>query len=113
LQTDYIINRSTEVRGYQRLTVNVLTGCLVSFQASNQVAALLAAIALGLAIIPTRWIAFVLWANVFTSGMQSQKQSPSSNSVFHRRFNEWWYSIPVVPVRFLKPGEKENADKVD
>ncbi|KAG0562314.1 hypothetical protein KC19_9G136300 [Ceratodon purpureus] len=82
-------------------------------EASNQLAALLAAIALGMAVIPVRWIAFILWANVFSSGMQSQRQSPSSNSAFHRRFNEWWYSIPVVPVRFLKPGEKENADKVD
>ena len=100
-------------KSFFQVSVNVLTGYLAPLQASNQVAALLAVIALGLAVIPVRWIAFILWANVFTSGLQSQRQSPSSNSAFHRRVNEWWYSIPVVPVRFLKPGEKENADKVD
>jgi hypothetical protein len=24
---------------------------------------------------------------------------------------EWWYGIPVVPVRFLKPEERENSPK--
>ncbi|XP_024368615.1 uncharacterized protein [Physcomitrium patens] len=79
-------------------------------EASNQVAALLAAAALGLAVLPTRWLVFIVFVNTFTSGLQGQRESPST---FERRFNEWWYSIPVVPVRFLKPGEDVNVRKLD
>lgn len=79
-------------------------------EASNQVAALLAAAALGLAVLPTRWLVFIVFVNTFTSGLQGQRESPST---FERRFNEWWYSIPVVPVRFLKPGEDVHVRKLD
>jgi len=30
---------------------------------------------------------------------------------FNQRMSEWWYGIPVVPVRFLKPEELENVQQ--
>ena len=79
----------------------------MGLQASNQIVALLAAGALALAVIPVRWIALIVFVNVFTGQMKSRQESSAR---FNRRFNEWWYSVPVVPVRFLKPEEEGNLE---
>lgn len=106
------IHGCTESPAFLKIILEAKILCLPSsvLQASNQVAALFAAGALGLAILPTRWIALIVFVNLFTGQMKSRRDS---SATFNRRFNEWWYSIPVVPVRFLKPEEIENVNKTD
>lgn len=74
-------------------------------QASNQVVGLLVAGSIGLALLPSQWIAMIIFVNLFTGQMQSRKESSAQ---FNRRISEWWHNIPVVPVRFLKPEEQES-----
>ncbi|XP_024370219.1 uncharacterized protein [Physcomitrium patens] len=69
-------------------------------EATNQVIALLLVVATILLIFPTRWLILVTFLNVFTSEMPARAETTRR---FIRRINEWWYGIPVVPVRFVKP----------
>jgi hypothetical protein len=82
------------------------TLCLSNYpEASNQVVGLLVAGSIGLALLPSQWIAVIIFVNLFTGQMQSRKESSAQ---FNRRVSEWWHNIPVVPVRFLKPEEQES-----
>jgi len=82
------------------------TLCLSNYpEASNQVVGLLVAGSIGLALLPSQWIALIIFVNLFTGQMQSRKESSAQ---FNRRISEWWRNIPVVPVRFLKPEEQES-----
>ncbi|XP_024389635.1 uncharacterized protein [Physcomitrium patens] len=76
-------------------------------EATNQVIAILVGVAAVLLIFPTRWLILATFVNVFTLEMPTRAESTRR---FTRRINEWWYSIPVVPVRFLKP-ESDNGSK--
>jgi hypothetical protein len=76
-------------------------------QATNQVIILLIAAAAALLILPSRWLILVTFLNVFTSEMPARA---ASTRRFFRRINEWWYGIPVVPVRFFKP-EADSGNK--
>lgn len=76
-------------------------------QATNQVIILLLAIAAALLILPTRWLVLITFLNVFTMEMPARTETTRRS---FRRINEWWYGIPVVPVRFLKP-ESDAGNK--
>jgi hypothetical protein len=69
-------------------------------EATNQVMILLLGTAAALLILPTRWLVLLTFLNVFTMEMPVRAETTRR---FARRLNEWWYGIPVVPVRFLKP----------
>ncbi len=80
----------------------------VFVQATNQVIIILLAVAAALLILPTRWLVLISFLNVFTSEMPVRAESTRR---FVRRINEWWYGIPVVPVRFLKPESDSEKNK--
>ncbi|XP_073391627.1 uncharacterized protein [Physcomitrium patens] len=76
-------------------------------EATNHVIAILLALAVVVLIFPTRWLILIIFLNVFSSEMPVRI---ASSRRFMRRIGEWWYSIPVVPVQFLKP-ETDNGSK--
>jgi len=76
-------------------------------EATNQIIYLLLVAAAILLILPTRWLILITFLNVFTSEMPAR--SESTRRVI-RRISEWWYGIPVVPVRFLKL-ESDSGNK--
>lgn len=76
-------------------------------QATDQIIYILLGVAAALLILPTRWLILMTFVNVFTSEMPARSESTRRIT---RRINEWWYGIPVVPVRFLRP-ESDGAIK--
>jgi len=92
--------------GIWSLVVKLNLGWFV--QATNQVIILLLAVAAALLILPTRWLVLGTFLNVFT--MEMPARAETTRRIF-RRINEWWYGIPVVPVRFLKPESDATNNK--
>jgi len=74
-------------------------------EATNQIIVLLLVCTAALLLLPLKWLVLISFLNLFTSLMPARLETTAR---FNRRLSEWWYSIPVVPVRFLKPGEVEN-----
>ncbi|CAM6018309.1 unnamed protein product [Sphagnum balticum] len=74
-------------------------------EATNQIIVLLLVCTAALLLLPLKWLVLISFLNLFTSLMPARLETTVR---FNRRISEWWYSIPVVPVRFLKPGEVEN-----
>ncbi len=79
--------------------------CGLVVQATNQIIVLLLVCTAALLLLPLKWLVLISFLNLFTSLMPARLETTAR---FNRRLSEWWYSIPVVPVRFLKPGEVEN-----
>lgn len=77
-------------------------------QATDQVIMLLCGLAAALLILPIRWLVLITFLNVFTSEMPVRAECTRR---FTRRISEWWYGIPVVPVRLLKPEDRESSPK--
>lgn len=76
-------------------------------EATDQIIYILLGVAAALLILPTRWLILITFVNVFTSEMPARSESTRRIT---RRINEWWYGIPVVPVRFLRP-ESDGGNK--
>ncbi|CAK9859332.1 unnamed protein product [Sphagnum jensenii] len=74
-------------------------------EATNQIIVLLLVCTAALLLLPLKWLVLISFLNLFTSLMPARLETTAR---FNRRLSEWWYSVPVVPVRFLKPGEVEN-----
>ncbi|KAH9549660.1 hypothetical protein CY35_10G031100 [Sphagnum magellanicum] len=77
-------------------------------EATNQIIMLLLVCTAALLLLPLKWLVLISFLNLFTSLMPARLETTVR---FNRRLSEWWYSIPVVPVRFLKPGEVENIQQ--
>jgi len=77
-------------------------------QATNQIIVLLLACTAALLLLPFKWLVLISFLNLFTCLMPARLETTAR---FNRRMSEWWYGIPVVPVRFLKPEELENVQQ--
>ncbi|BBN12480.1 hypothetical protein MPTK1_5g20450 [Marchantia polymorpha subsp. ruderalis] len=75
-------------------------------QMTNHVIAGLVITAFCLTILPLRMIILLLFLDFFTRNSVVRKETTER---WLRRFREWWYSVPAVHVRFIKPeGERQN-----
>lgn len=71
-------------------------------QATNQVIIVLVILAFCLAVLPFKFLVLLVLWEAFTRHTQLREES--TERIF-RRAREWWYSVPVVPVRLLKVEE--------
>ncbi|KAG6544583.1 hypothetical protein Mapa_014005 [Marchantia paleacea] len=69
-------------------------------QMTNHVIAGLVITAFCLTILPMRMIILLLFLDFFTRNSVVRKETTER---WMRRFREWWYSVPAVHVRFIKP----------
>eukprot|EP00250_Pteridium_aquilinum_P014916 c22281_g1_i1 orf=214-2319(+) len=76
-------------------------------QATDQVVAVLVILAFCLAILPPKLMLLLLFWEAFTR--ETRYRQESTERVF-RRVREWWYSVPVVPVRLLKVEEDKKKN---
>jgi len=77
-------------------------------EATNQIIVLLLACTAALLLLPFKWLVLISFLNLFTCLMPARLETTAH---FNRCMSEWWYGIPVVPVRFLKPEELENVQQ--
>ncbi|KAI5064365.1 hypothetical protein GOP47_0021035 [Adiantum capillus-veneris] len=74
-------------------------------QATDRVVVVLVIFAFCLAILPWKLMVILLFWEAFTR--QTRFRQESTERIF-RRVREWWYSVPVVPVRLLKVEEDKK-----
>ncbi|KAJ7516496.1 hypothetical protein O6H91_22G060100 [Diphasiastrum complanatum] len=72
-------------------------------QATDQVIWLLSGITVVLACIPFRIIFLIIFLDIFTRQNSIRRESTER---LMRRLRDWWYGIPVISVRFIKPKDK-------
>ena len=68
-------------------------------QATDEIIAVHIVFALLLAFIPFQLVVLVALAEFFTRRFEFRRDS---TVLITRRVKEWWYGIPVVPVRFIE-----------
>ncbi|KAH7666299.1 hypothetical protein IHE45_13G092300 [Dioscorea alata] len=66
-----------------------------------QVMLALTALAMVLVVIPFKFILMLSVITTFAVTLNAGKSTSSSQGQGHRRFREWWESIPIVPVRTI------------
>ncbi|KAH7437984.1 hypothetical protein KP509_05G099700 [Ceratopteris richardii] len=76
-------------------------------QATDQVVMVLVIIAFCLAILPWKLMFLLLLWEAFTR--QTRFRQDSTERLL-RRVREWWYSVPVVPVRLIKVDEEKKKN---
>lgn len=76
-------------------------------QATDQVVIVLVILAFCLAILPLKLMVMMFFWEAFTR--QTRFRQDSTERIF-RRVREWWYSVPVVPVRLLKVEEEKKKN---
>jgi hypothetical protein len=74
-------------------------------EATNHIIGMLLVCAAATLLLPFRWLVLITVLNLLTLKMPVRVESTARLS---RRLCEWWYGIPVVPVRFLKSKEPEK-----
>ncbi|CAM6088121.1 unnamed protein product [Calypogeia fissa] len=72
-------------------------------QMTNGVIAGIVVVSLFLALFPFRIIFLILFLELFTRNMYLRRETSDR---WIRRAREWWYSVPAVPVRFVKPDDE-------
>eukprot|EP00250_Pteridium_aquilinum_P014917 c22281_g3_i1 orf=363-2474(+) len=74
-------------------------------QATDQVITVLVILAICLALLPLKFLVLLALWEAFTR--QTRLREESTERIF-RRVREWWYSVPVVPVRVIKVEEQKK-----
>jgi hypothetical protein len=69
-------------------------------QATDQLLAVHVITALALLVMPWKLVLLCWFLDTFTNELEFRRESTRK---FIRRMKEWWYSIPVVPVKFVEP----------
>jgi hypothetical protein len=88
------------------MTIDFILCCWVlKTQATNHIIGMLLVCAAAMLLLPFRWLVLITVLNLLTLKMPVRVESTARLS---RRLCEWWYGIPVVPVRFLKSKESEK-----
>lgn len=75
-------------------------------QATDQLLAAHVIAALALLVFPFKLVCVGWFLDTFTNELEFRRESTRK---FIRRMKEWWYSIPVVPVKFVQ-SQAEGED---
>lgn len=76
-------------------------------QATDQVVIVLVVLAICITFLPLKLMIMLFFWEAFTR--ETRLRQESTERIF-RRIREWWYSVPVVPVRLLKVDEDKKKN---